>query len=102
MFTVLELGRLSKEASRKAVTVPLQKTKKWSFTELAINEIIAASDGYPYFITPGDVSQMLPRLIEKGLVYKNRLGKYCFAVPLFSGFIKRRKPPAEKSQKRLF
>lgn len=40
--------------------------------------------------TPGDVSQMLPRLIEKGLIYKNRLGKYCFAVPLFSGFIKRR------------
>lgn len=183
MFTVLELGRLSKEASREAITVPLQKTKKWSFTELAIDQIISASDGYPYFIqyicretldhvianpkncivpmpaiirkldsdffagrweavtdrqrdllfcvsqlpdadgeftisevvevskkldikrlTPGDVSQMLPRLIEKGLVYKNRLGKYCFAVPLFSGFIKRRheKPPAEKGQKKLF
>ena len=40
--------------------------------------------------SPGDVSQILPRLIEKGLVYKNRLGKYCFAVPLFGGFINRR------------
>ena len=39
---------------------------------------------------PGDVSQILPRLIDKGLVYKNRLGKYCFAVPLFANFIQRR------------
>jgi hypothetical protein len=28
--------------------------------------------------------------VETGLIYKNRLGKYCFAVPLFGGFIKRR------------
>jgi hypothetical protein len=27
---------------------------------------------------------------EKGLIYKNRLSKYCFAVPLFGGFINRR------------
>jgi hypothetical protein len=39
---------------------------------------------------PGDISQILPRLIEKGLVYKNRLGRYCFAVPLFADFIQRR------------
>lgn len=40
--------------------------------------------------TPGDVSQMLPRLIEKGLLFKNRHGKYSFAVPLFSRFISRK------------
>lgn len=37
----------------------------------------------------GDVCQILPRLIDKGLLYKNRLGKYCFAVPLFANFIQR-------------
>ncbi len=49
----------------------------------------------------GDVSQILPRLIEKGLVYKNRFGKYCFAVPLFSGFIKRQFSKPDP-QRRLF
>jgi hypothetical protein len=35
------------------------------------------------------VSQMLAKLSENGLVYKNRYGKYSFAVPLFGQFIKR-------------
>jgi len=52
----------------------------------------------------GDVSQILPRLIDKGLVYKNRLGKYCFAVPLFANFIQRRFLSREERflQKELF
>jgi hypothetical protein len=50
---------------------------------------------------PGDVSQILPRLIDKGLLYKNRFGKYCFAVPLFGGFIKRRFSQLD-TQGRLF
>lgn len=59
--------------------------------EFTISEIVEASKGVGVKpLTPGDVSQMLPRLIDKGLIYKNRFGKYCFAVPLFSGFIKRR------------
>lgn len=35
------------------------------------------------------VSQMLASLSHAGLVYKNRYGKYLFAVPLLSSFIKR-------------
>ncbi len=31
----------------------------------------------------------LPKLIEAGLLYKNRRGKYSLAVPLFDSFIKR-------------
>ena len=50
---------------------------------------------------PADVSQILPRLIDKGLVYKNRLGKYCFAVPLFGGFIKRRLETSDLQQRLL-
>jgi len=35
------------------------------------------------------VNQMLGALANAGLVYKNRRGKYSFAVPLMSGFIRR-------------
>jgi hypothetical protein len=70
--------------------------------EFTIGEIVEASKklgGKPF--SYGDVSQALPRLIEKGLIYKNRHGKYCFAVPLFSQFINRRFVATE-TQKRLF
>jgi hypothetical protein len=36
-----------------------------------------------------DVSSMMPKLINAGLTYKNRHGKYVLAVPLFDKFIKR-------------
>ena len=37
------------------------------------------------------VSQMLATLCDMGLVYKNRHGKYSFAVPLLGRFIMRQK-----------
>jgi hypothetical protein len=170
MFTVQEIGRLSRSASKDAIEIPLSG-HTWKFTPEAVEKIIETADGYPYFIqficrqsfdymesnrgarsipiepivqqldtnffagrwetltdrqrdllyciaqcphadeeftiaeiveackgkacqkikrfSSNDVSQVLPRLIEKGLVYKNRYGKYSFAVPLFSRFINR-------------
>ncbi len=170
MFTVQEIGRLSRAASKDAIEIPLQGNS-WKFAQQAVDTIIETADGYPYFIqficrqsfdymesnlgshaipidpivqqldsnffsgrwetltdrqrdllfciaqcknadveftiseiveaskspacagikrfAANDVSQVLPRLIEKGLVYKNRYGKYSFAVPLFSRFINR-------------
>lgn len=38
---------------------------------------------------PSQIVQMLAVLTERGLVYKDRHGKYFFAVPLFADFIKR-------------
>jgi hypothetical protein len=35
------------------------------------------------------ISQMLLKLSDSGLVYKNRHGKYSFAVPLLGQFIRR-------------
>ncbi len=76
--------------------------------EFAIGEIVEVSRELKSIrpFSANDVSQMLPRLIEKGLVYKNRLGKYCFAVPLFAGFIRRRfsshDPGNALSQRELF
>ncbi|MBI1901587.1 MAG: ATP-binding protein [Planctomycetia bacterium] len=61
--------------------------------EFTIGEIVEASKSNPRGVkpfSPNDVSQILPRLIERGLVFKNRYSKYSFAVPLFSRFIMRR------------
>jgi hypothetical protein len=40
------------------------------------------------------VNQMLASLIERGLIYKNRFGKYSFAVPLLDTFILRTYDPS--------
>jgi hypothetical protein len=72
--------------------------------EFTISEIVEVSKkmlkAKPF--APADVSQMLPRLIDKGLIYKNRTGKYFFAVPLFSSFMKRRYATPHLSQRTLF
>lgn len=39
--------------------------------------------------TPSHATQLLGHLAEKGLIYRNRRGSYCFAVPLLVGFIHR-------------
>lgn len=38
---------------------------------------------------PSQIVQMLAALAERGLIYKDRHGKYFFAVPLFADFVKR-------------
>jgi hypothetical protein len=46
--------------------------------------------------SPSHANQMLVSLAEHGLIYKNRLGKYSFAVPLLGNFILRTyEPPTE-------
>lgn len=46
--------------------------------------------------SPSHANQMLVSLSERGMIYKNRLGKYSFAVPLLGRFILRTyEPPNE-------
>jgi hypothetical protein len=59
-------------------------------SEFTLREIIAASKtkkGKPF--TSSHVNQMLVSLSKAGLAYKNRHGKYSFAVPLLGQFIRR-------------
>jgi len=42
------------------------------------------------------INQMLVKLGENGLVYKNRHGRYSFAVPLLGGFIRRQELQQEE------
>jgi|SRR5881394_90190 len=44
--------------------------------------------------SPSHANQILSSLAERGMIYKNRLGKYSFAVPLLGRFILRTYEPA--------
>lgn len=58
--------------------------------EFTVHEIVTTSKvilSKPF--TSSHVNQMLSSLIENGLLYKNRYGKYLFAVPLMGRFIRR-------------
>ncbi len=57
--------------------------------EFTVQEIVGASkiDGKPF--SSSHVNQILASLSTAGLVYKNRFGKYSFAVPMFGQFVRR-------------
>jgi len=57
--------------------------------EFAVQEIVEASGALPKPFGASHVNQMLAKLGEAGLIYKNRWGRYSFAVPLFDRFILR-------------
>ncbi|HEX5929793.1 MAG TPA: ATP-binding protein [Solirubrobacterales bacterium] len=57
------------------------------FTILELTEM--AKQLLPKSFSASHANQMLASLAEKGMVYKNRLGKYSFAVPLLGRFIVR-------------
>ena len=46
--------------------------------------------------TASHINQMLIKLSDAGLIYKNRFGKYSLAVPLLSQFIKRQATESAK------
>jgi type II secretory pathway predicted ATPase ExeA len=59
-------------------------------TEFTVQELTAASKARlasPF--TASHINQMLVSLSSLGIVYRNRHGKYVFAVPLFGQFIRR-------------
>ncbi len=57
--------------------------------EFTVQEIVAGSTNDPRPFSASHVSQMLSALCTKDLIYKNRWGKYLFAVPLLRDFILR-------------
>ena len=58
--------------------------------EFSVAEIVKeASASLKRPFSASQTNQMLARLSDKGLVFKNRYGKYSFAVPLLSRFVKR-------------
>ena len=63
--------------------------------EFTVQEVVEASKRVlekPF--SSSHVNQMLVALASQGLVYKNRHGKYSFAVPLLGRFVRRQAPTA--------
>lgn len=57
--------------------------------EFTVQEIVEASKSSEKPFSNSHVNQMLSSLSGEGLIYKNRHGKYSFAVPLMGNFIQR-------------
>jgi hypothetical protein len=57
--------------------------------EFSANEIAVKSTETAHPFSASHVNQMLVALSNAGLIYKNRYGKYAFAVPLMGQFIRR-------------
>lgn len=68
-------------------------------SEFSVQEIVehAANKELTKSFSSSHVNQMLASLSESGLIYKNRHGKYSFAVPLLGDFIKRQDESAQSS-----
>ena len=62
-------------------------------SEFSVQEIVELSRELPVKgFSPSHASQILAALINSGIVFKNRYGKYSFAVPLLGDFIRRQYP----------
>lgn len=58
--------------------------------EFSVPEIVKSSrELLKTGFSPSHAVQILQALGERGLIYRNRRGSYCFAVPLLANFIKR-------------
>lgn len=58
--------------------------------EFTIQELVEKSkEMLPKSFSASHANQMLATLAERGMIYKNRVGKYSFAVPLLGRFIRR-------------
>ncbi|MHB9053526.1 MAG: ATP-binding protein [Thermoleophilia bacterium] len=83
-------GRWSRATDRQRELLSLIAKLKNSDMEFSVQEIVDMSkteEGKPF--SSSHVNQMLVSLSNAGLVYKNRYGKYSFAVPLLGHFILR-------------
>ncbi|MFC1677379.1 ATP-binding protein [Planctomycetota bacterium] len=71
--------------------------------EFTVQEIVENAKKLERPFSSSHVNQMLSTLTNMGLVYKNRHGKYSFAVPLLGQYILRQQPAYDKKQqKNLF
>jgi hypothetical protein len=82
--------RWNRATDRQQIFMQVIATLQNSNEEFSIQEITSASrDLLKKAFNPSHATQMLGHLAEKGLIYRNRRGSYCFAVPLLADFIQR-------------
>jgi hypothetical protein len=92
-------GRWSKVTDRQRQLLRVVANLEHADEEFTIQELVArAKELLPKAFSPSHANQMLVSLAEQGLIYKNRFGKYSFAVPLMGNFILRTYDPPSEPQ----
>lgn len=83
-------GRWAKATDRQRELLYVIALLPNSNSEFTVQEVVAESKKYDINnFSNSHVNQMLVSLSNAGLIYKNRYGKYLFAVPLLDKFIRR-------------
>ncbi len=83
-------GRWSRATDRQRELLLIVAELENCEEEFTVQEVVEFSQSTrPKPFGGSHVNQMLSSLCDAGLVYKNRHGKYSFAVPLMSQFIRR-------------
>lgn len=83
-------GRWAKITDRQREMLWVVATLDRPAGEFTIQELVErAKDTLSKPFSPSNANQMLASLSEKGMIYKDRLGRYSFAVPLLGQFILR-------------
>ncbi|MBF6618758.1 MAG: AAA family ATPase [Patulibacter sp.] len=82
-------GRWSRATDRQRDLLWCIASLSTSDRQFTVQEIVAESKSLTKPFSSSHVSQMLVALQTLGLIYKNRWGRYSFAVPLFDRFILR-------------
>jgi len=83
-------GRWSRATDRQRVLLSVISQLENADSEFSVQEIVDRSKEVldsPF--SPSHVNQMLVTLGNQGLIFKNRYGRYSFAVPMLGGFISR-------------
>ena len=84
------VGRWANATDRQRQLMHVISTLETCDTEFSVQELVNASKemlNKPF--SASQTNQMLSSLGSVGLIFKNRYGKYSFAVPLLSSFIRR-------------
>jgi hypothetical protein len=82
-------GRWAKASDRQRELLGVIALLDNNEGEFTVQEIVAQAKSLASPFSSSQVSQMLVTLTTSGLIYKNRHGKYSFAVPLLGRFILR-------------
>ena len=82
-------GRWGRATDRQRELLAVIASLKDSDREFTVQEIVEQAKSRGDSFSNSHVSQMLVTLSNAGLIYKNRYGKYSFAVPLLGQFILR-------------
>jgi len=92
-------GRWARATDRQRELLRVIASLPNSDEEFTVQEIVEEAKKLEKPFSASHVNQMLSTLTDMGLVYKNRHGKYSFAVPLLGQYISRQE---KERQRRLF